>query len=215
MRVLLEVDVLRYAYQAEESDVRGAPISKSIEYLEIDLMYCPASISILQEQTSVETNKDGNIVLRLPYERKHDISDNSSSKTAKADGFTVVETEAIESCSAGVSCAACQSLLVPLSSLKGTALLPSGIFDNMMHEFICAEEHAAGLTLQCSEVTTPVGSLLLGDAQVSVNPENIARLGRTNGTVSALIVQCKASPSLLDLFGALVVHSPRHHSDPL
>jgi hypothetical protein len=182
-----------------EADVTLPGRNSKIGYVFLPVLLSGAAMSGLEEryggllltEAALEQDKHGTVVVRLPYAPAASSGGSTSATTGPS-----LQSSSTPSSSSGVgavTCGACFKQLVPPGSITSTSLLPSGVFDNLMHEFICAEEHAVGMNMCSSEVTTPRGSLLLGEVQMAACPADVAP--------ASLLVQCKQVPSVLDLFG--------------
>jgi hypothetical protein len=172
-------------------------------------------------KASVAQNVDGSLSLRFRYDastrnrqeerllhgQQQPVTVTPTGAGAEAETGAGSGTGSSQAALAPLQCASCSAkLLGSCTDTQGqgqgqgqgqpiitqVSSLPTGVFDNMMHEFICAEEHAAGLNLCSNEVTTPRGSLLLGEVQVAASPRDVRG--------AALLIECKQVPSLLDLF---------------
>lgn len=204
---IVEADIVADEEAGVEGEKEGVV---STVYLEAILL-CHADLTALRDtytsfslsDAAVSQLESGSLCVTLPYNQS------SSNRAAldkrhyypRAETLSVVpsstaslplEKAALTSMSP-IQCASCGArLFAPSTAITSVSRLPTGIFDNMMHEFICSEEHAAGLNLCSNEITTPRGTLLLGEVQVSACPDDVQP--------SALVLECKQVPSLLDLF---------------
>ncbi len=182
-----------------EADVILPGGKNKIGYVFLPVLLSGAAMSGLEErygsllltEAALEQDKHGTVVVRLPYAPAASSSGSTSATTGPS--LRSSSTPSSSSGMGAVTCGACFKQLVAPSIITSTSLLPSGVFDNLMHEFICAEEHAVGMNMCSSEVTTPRGSLLLGEVQMAACPADVAP--------ASLLVQCKQVPSVLDLFG--------------
>jgi hypothetical protein len=94
----------------------------------------------------------------------------------------------------GLYCRHCESLLLQASEISGVLPLPSGLFDQVMHEYLCSETEPT-MPLSMSDVTSPRGFISVGEIFFSVNPKDLMSCG------ALLNCSCKMAPSLLDVVG--------------
>lgn len=95
------------------------------------------------------------------------------------------------STTAAISCGFCGNELVARDSIDNALQLPSGLFDNVMHEFICSEVTPA-MNLCMADMSTPRSSIMVGPVQANANPLDIV--------AGSVTLACKAVPTILDLF---------------
>lgn len=121
------------------------------------------------------------IVINIPY--------SSSSVTA-------VSSKPLESLShdlSGLHCRVCDSFILDSSVISSLRPLPSGLFDQLMHEYLCSETPPT-MPLSMAEYTSPSEEISVGHIYFSVHPNDILEN-------SSLLFKCKLTPSLLDVLG--------------
>ena len=132
------------------------------------------------------------IVCRIPYEP---LADSLRTNLGKSNEY-------YRPCSSAVACGFCGNEFVAKGKVGQILPLPSGYFDNIMHEFICSDV-APDAALCLSDLTTPVGCMLVGSLHATANPCDVAP--------GSLSFSCKVVPSFLDLFtgnGGSIVTTP-------
>ena len=205
-KVYIEVDVCHYsAAHSADGDASAAnefTCAKSVQTLML-ATHLPLPVSQLEwTRSQVEIETSGRLSVRIPH--LPPLVSHTPSAAAAAHSIAGVIVDEDE----GVECLFCGNLLIETAAVKEARSLPSGMFDNIMHEFVCSEDISA-LTLTTSDMVTPVGQLLEGPVHVTVNPANVR--------ASALTISCKAAPTLIDLFsgqGSALASAPISANGP-
>ena len=186
-RLIVEADETLYI------DSKGVkPISTTFIYCSI-LLKSPGVLDLTNSQ--IEINDSGRVVVRLPLITNTYQVNNEGSLDTDKEQNNIRDID-------GVKCQFCENELVSGPSISEINALPSGAFDNMMHDFICSEDISA-LNICTTDMTTPSGSLLAGSAHVTINPLDICE--------GSVIVAPKGVPTILDLFsghGAALACAP-------
>lgn len=134
---------------------------------------------LLQEAYS-EIDTSGRIVCRIPYKSHfEDTSYCTENKIQKVDSSNYTE----------IHCKYCSQLLMNANIFE-IRHLPSGLLDNMMHEFFCCEEMPLQ-AMSSSELKCNDSSMIIGSIQTTVHPNNIKR--------NSILISCKITSTLIDL----------------
>lgn len=133
------------------------------------------------------------IVCRLPYNRSIDTSLLCGVVSSYTDG-----TEELLQQQVAMHCVFCHNCVskMEVSCIK---TLPSGVFDNMMHDFICCEDDCTSIPLTSADVTSQPSTMILGNIHVVLHPSNI--------NPSNILLKCKKNSSVIDLvigYGGLI-----------
>eukprot|EP00602_Paraphysomonas_sp_CaronLab_P007951 CAMPEP_0185035482 /NCGR_PEP_ID=MMETSP1103-20130426/26931_1 /TAXON_ID=36769 /ORGANISM="Paraphysomonas bandaiensis, Strain Caron Lab Isolate" /LENGTH=1068 /DNA_ID=CAMNT_0027572581 /DNA_START=27 /DNA_END=3233 /DNA_ORIENTATION=+ len=135
---------------------------------------------------------DGCIVLRIPY--------------TKTDGETVANSKSSdEACrahtdSGAIACSFCCNTIVDPGVIQTVKALPSGLFDHMMHEFVCSESQPA-MPMSVADLITPRGSVYVGNVFMTASPQDIAAIATTSTDSLNCPIKCicKTQNSVLDV----------------
>jgi hypothetical protein len=177
-KLIFEADIVCVANMANTLD--GHVISKKTIYGLITIQNIHINNLFIHE-AYCEVDVSGRIVCRIPYQQDLKASHDNDAKAEKNNFISDSYTE--------IYCRYCNNLLLH-AKIEETRHLPSGILDNMMHEFFCCEE----LPLQAmssSELISTNTSVILGSIQVTVHPSNVKS--------DSLILTCKTVATLIDL----------------
>lgn len=129
----------------------------------------------------LETPSGSNrLLIKIPY------------SSSAVEYFTLKSSVTCSSHS-GLRCRSCDSMILSSSSITSIQPLPSGLFDQVMHEYLCSETQPT-MPLSMSEYTTPSGRISLGAIFFSLHPSDIS-------SESHLQYKCKLTPSLFDVLG--------------
>lgn len=158
------------------NDKNGQDISMKIVYGIITIQNLNIN-NLLIEEAHCEVDGSGRIVCRIPY--KADLHFSSPIEDIEVEN--IIDTE--------IRCRYCNQLLLK-DRIKETRLLPTGILDNMMHEFFCCEEMPLQ-AMSSSEIESINSSLILGSIQVTVHPTNVKS--------NSLKLTCKTTSTIIDL----------------
>jgi len=194
--VLIEADVNTVVFSSSSSSSSSETIHSSSLSL-CELKYCSLSlgVNLILEGAQIEVDMhSGRLLCRFPYQRSADaplLPSPLPPPPPVATSFPSSASSTPSPSTPAIVCGFCEATLISGSSVDTTSPLPSGVFDNMMHEFICSES-APSLVLCTSDMTTPARSLLTGPLHVTANPQDIVE--------GALVLECKGSSNILDLF---------------
>ena len=191
-RVFTEFDVCHYVPPSVADN--NAALEQCSEKVQLFMLATDVGLpvsSIEWNRTQVEVDADGRVSVRLPYVSGASSVPSTTTRVPTMDAVLDSEIQSTLDTNAGIECQFCGHLLVPAASIQEVNTLPSGVFDNIMHEFVCSED-ISGMTLTTADLKTPVGCLMEGPIQLTVNPADIQ--------AEALSVQCKTAPTMIDLF---------------
>jgi hypothetical protein len=196
--IMLEVDLCTYSGYDKQN--MNYPISIKPVTMTIEL---PVAIKFLDfTKSQIEFDKTGRFSLRFPLHNMEESEDGNKSVIAtylssstmslskspqKERNSNITE---IHDDDEGIECCFCGNELVNASRISEIRPLPTGVFDNFIHEFLCSEDIPT-FTLTTSDMATPAGYLLEGPLSVNICPVDVAS--------ESVNVECKAVPTLLDL----------------
>ena len=134
------------------------------------------------------------IVCRLPYNRSIDSSMLCSVVSAYTDGTEEVVRQRV-----AMHCIFCHNSISKME-VNCIKTLPSGVFDNMMHDFICCEDDCNnGIPLTSADIISQPSTMILGNIHLVLHPSNIDS--------SNILLTCKKTSSVIDLvigYGGLI-----------
>jgi hypothetical protein len=173
--LVVEVDLL-----SSETRLGGGPSWVSIPFSsqDYDLLW-------RESYGLVECSENDRIVIKIPYA--------AASPSRPLPRSEPAVSESIQS--SGLRCGHCAALLLEAEEISRILPLPSGLFDQVMHEYLCSETEPT-MPLSLADVTSPRGVISVGEIFLSVNPKDLL-----NGQEPRLDCSCKLSPSLLDVVG--------------
>jgi hypothetical protein len=132
------------------------------------------------------------IVIKIPY----------ASRATLPLGL-MPSPKTIPSSFCGLTCRSCGAELLSSGAISRILPLPSGLFDQVMHEFLCSETQPT-MPLSMTDFTTPRGNISIGEIFLSVHPLD---LKDDTAATDRLQFHCKMAPSLLDVIGGSLVKS--------
>ena len=193
-KLMLEVDVCHYPYptsdgQAEEQEPQPEVVCADRVSTVMLVVHLPLPPEQLEwARTQLEVDNNGRVSVRIPYLPA--VVDRARSQQPITLPIPAPVTSGGKD-DVGIECLFCGNELVPAACITSTQTLPSGLFDNIMHEFVCSEDITA-LTLTTADMSTPRGALLEGPVHITLNPSDLQ--------VGAVNVSCKEAPTMVDLF---------------
>jgi len=199
-KVYVEIDVCHYASSyftgTGTNTEKSSACAESVQTFMLATQLPFPTSQLEWSRSQVEIDNSGRLSVRIPHlpARISLTSSGAAEKglptSADAGRSSTAVSVSIDD-NEGVECLFCGNVFTETANVKEARLLPSGMFDNIMHEFVCSEDISA-LTLTTSDMATPVGQLLVGPVHITVNPADV-RAG-------SLAVSCKDAPTLIDLF---------------
>ena len=194
IEVVVEFDIITF----EDGDGTKRLKTKSINYVTLEIngniFYEDIESNLLIASCSADL-EGSKVSIRLPYR----ISDTTSSyacQPCKSD----VDMRFGVNCNFNVSCTFCKAILSDMF-INSIKKLPTGIFDNMMHDFICCED-VPMQAMASAEIVSEVATIIVGQIHIVLNPSQFR--------ADSLRLSCKRYPSLLDMitgFGGLIATS--------
>jgi hypothetical protein len=141
----------------------------------------------IETGTRTRTGTGTGNTLSLQHYHLQNGNNNSSNDATRCANTNTKDEEPLT-----IECGYCSAELIEPKRAKDMHIqpLPTGVFDNYIHEFVCSEDTPI-MALHTSDMTTPAGHVLHGPISLHVNPADIQKDG--------LILQCKSTPSLIDL----------------
>ena len=195
LSLTIEADLARI----DKSCDGGTVVELRTQYAHSAIPHLPPGIRFNLVGAQVELGKLGrggegeqtavNVVCRIPY--VFDEATTGHFLLATDGAAASSKSKSKSSLTPTTACGFCGNELVASGKISQVHQLPSGLLDNVMHEFICSEASPT-MTLCMSDLTTPQGSLLVGPLHANANPADV--------TPGSVILACKESPTLLDLF---------------
>lgn len=124
------------------------------------------------DNSQCEIDISGRIVCRVPY----------CNKVVKDPLCTICNTNMLNE-EITIACQFCSSTLFN-SLVKEINHLPTGVFDNLMHDFMCCEETPVQ-ALSSSDIISKPSSILIGTINIILNPIDMVK--------EAIQLSCKTS----------------------
>jgi hypothetical protein len=170
--LVIEADIITVTYNNNDS-YQEVTINTVYGRVEID----DYNIDFLHnlkfiDNSQCEIDVSGRIVCRLPY----------SNKVINDPVCAICNTNTLNE-EITISCQFCSCTLFN-SVVKEINHLPTGVFDNLMHDFMCCEETPVQ-ALSSSDIISKPSSILVGTINIIVNPVDIVR--------EAIQLSCKTS----------------------
>jgi hypothetical protein len=191
LSLVLECDV-----SEPDSDSQPDWISIPLPSLDFEFLWSDAH-GVVEADKIADSAPFGNrIVIKIPYASRAPPSPSLGSSAPRPPfGFS------------GLVCRSCGAELLSSGAIERVLPLPSGLFDQVMHEFLCSETQPT-MPLSMADFTTPRGSISVGEIFLSVHPPDLSLGGAAVGPATGadrLQLLCKMAPSLLDVIGGSLV----------
>ncbi len=184
LKLVIEVDIV-------------TNLGLSTVYIETMLAEDPMLDINIDDVNGAQVEIDDNtnrIVCRLPYNRNIDSSMLCSVVSAYTDGTEEALFQRV-----AMHCIFCHNSISKMD-VNCIKTLPSGVFDNMMHDFICCEDDCSnGIPLTSADIISQPSTMILGNIHLVLHPSNIES--------SNILLKCKKNSSVIDLvigYGGLI-----------
>lgn len=149
------------------------------------------SYGLVEVDSRTSTPFGNRIVIKIPYATK---------ATPPSMRLSKMLDSSTSFC--GLVCRSCGVELLSHQAVSKLLPLPSGLFDQVMHEFLCSETQPT-MPLSMTDFTTPRGNISIGEIFLSVHPPDL----RVAEAAGRLQFHCKMAPTLLDVIGGSLVKS--------